>query len=244
MAETLTTDTQKVEEMRKAIITDNSGKTRPAFDLGMLGIYWWNFCDDWLPKHEVPRVNAMAKFGGAGSPDNHDTENTIAGSARKAFNRTAAPDRHIAEVSVRDYAVAVMTGNSSYVQMGYEFCNEKQNHVFKGQVTPQDFKNLQDSRTGGMLDIRDRIRAINELHESLGVKNCRVAFRQYGAVGDGAILRLALDYIDADSGAVQASAVLLLNRKPDRAEKTRVLAMAAAVPFFLAGFIVPPSISF
>lgn len=215
MAETLTTDTQKVEEMRKAIITDNSGKTRPAFDLGMLGIYWWNFCDDWLPKHEVPRVNAMAKFGGAGSPDNHDTENTIAGSARKAFNRTAAPDRHIAEVSVRDYAVAVMTGNSSYVQMGYEFCNEKQNHVFKGQVTPQDFKNLQDSRTGGMLDIRDRIRAINDLHENLGVKNCRVAFRQYGAVGDGAILRLALDYIDADSGAVQASAVLLLNRKPE-----------------------------
>lgn len=222
MAETLTTDTQKVEEMRKATITEANGKTRPAFDLGMLGIYWWNFRDDWLPKHEVPRVNAMAKFGGAGSPDNHDTENTIAGSARKAFNRAATPDRHVAEVSVRDYAVAVMTGNSSYVQMGYEFCNEKQNHVFKGQVSPQDFKNLQTKRVGGTLDIRDRIRAINDLHSKMDVKNCRVAFRHYGEVGDGAILRLALDYVDADSGAVKASAVLLLNRKPEKG--------AAAVP--------------
>jgi len=216
MAETLTTDVEKVERLQKATITDAGGKTRPAFDLGMLGIYWWNFRDDWLPKAEVPRVNAMAKFGGAGSPDNHDTENTIAGSARKAFNNAADANRHIAEVSVRDYAVAVMTGNSSYMQMGYEYCNEKQNHVFKGQVTPQDFANLQNTRGGGEMDIRARIRAINELHESLDIKNCRVAFRHHGTVGDGSILRLALDYVDADSGAVKASAVLLMNRKPEK----------------------------
>ena len=216
MAETLTTETAKVEEMQKATLTDANGKTRPAFDLGMLGIYWWNFRDDWLPKGEVPRVNAMAKFGGAGSPDNHDTENTIAGSARKAFNNAADANRHIAEVSVRDYAVSVMTGNSSYMQMGYEYCNEKQNHVFKGQVTPQDFTNLQSARADGEMDIRARIRAINALHESMDVKNCRVAIRHHGEVGDGALLRLALDYIDADSGAVTASAVLLLNRKPEK----------------------------
>lgn len=36
-----------------------------------------------------------------------------------------------------------------------------------------------------------------------------------------------------------AGIVLLLNRKPDRAERVRVLAMAAAVPFFLVGFILP-----
>ena len=36
-----------------------------------------------------------------------------------------------------------------------------------------------------------------------------------------------------------AAILLLLNRKPDRAEKIRVLAMAAAVPFFLSGFILP-----
>lgn len=215
MAETLTTEVEKVERLQKATITDANGKERPAFDLGMLGIYWWNFRDDWLPKSEVPRVEAMAKFGGAGSPDNHDTENTIAGSARKAFNGAAQADRHIAEVSVRDYAVSVLTGNSSYVQMGYEFCNEKQNHVFAGQVSPQDFKNLEASRSGSDLDIRGRIRAINALHERMDVKNCRAVFRHHGAVGDGSILRLALDYVDADSGAVKSSAVLLMNRRPE-----------------------------
>lgn len=40
-----------------------------------------------------------------------------------------------------------------------------------------------------------------------------------------------------------AAILLLLNRKPDRAEKIRVLAMAAAVPFFLAGFIVPRDVA-
>ncbi|TXH04654.1 MAG: adenylate/guanylate cyclase domain-containing protein [Nevskiaceae bacterium] len=33
--------------------------------------------------------------------------------------------------------------------------------------------------------------------------------------------------------------LLLLNRRPDRAEKTRLLAMAGSIPFFLAGFVLP-----
>ena len=33
--------------------------------------------------------------------------------------------------------------------------------------------------------------------------------------------------------------MLLLNRRPDRAEKTRLLAMAASIPFFLTGFVLP-----
>ena len=40
-----------------------------------------------------------------------------------------------------------------------------------------------------------------------------------------------------------AGIVLLLNRKPDRAERTRVLAMAAAVPFFIVGFVLPLEIA-
>lgn len=36
-----------------------------------------------------------------------------------------------------------------------------------------------------------------------------------------------------------ASILLLLNRKPDRSEKIRVIAMAMAVPFFLSGFVLP-----
>lgn len=40
-----------------------------------------------------------------------------------------------------------------------------------------------------------------------------------------------------------AGILLLLNRRPDRGEKVRVLAMAAAVPFLTAGFVVPPDVA-
>lgn len=36
-----------------------------------------------------------------------------------------------------------------------------------------------------------------------------------------------------------AAILLLLNRRPDRAERIRVIAMALAVPFFMAGFVLP-----
>ena len=216
MAETLTTEVEKVDRMEKAKIKDAQGNARPAFDLGMLGIYWWNFRDDWLPKSEVPRVTRMSKFGGAGSPDNHDTDSTIAGSARKAFNHAAHVDAVVADVSVRDYAVAVLSGNSSYMQMGYEFCNEKQNHVFKGQVSPQDFKKLESGRAGGALDIRARIRALNDLHANLGIENCRVDFKEHVTLEDGKLIGLSFDYIDVDSGKKTAQVSLLLNRQPEK----------------------------
>ncbi len=40
-----------------------------------------------------------------------------------------------------------------------------------------------------------------------------------------------------------AGIVLLLNRRPDRAEAIRILAMALATPFFVAGFVLPLDIS-
>lgn len=36
-----------------------------------------------------------------------------------------------------------------------------------------------------------------------------------------------------------AGIVLVLNRRPERAERIRILALAAAVPFFIAGFLLP-----
>lgn len=216
MAETLTTEVEKVDRMAKAKIKDAAGNDRPAFDLGMHGIYWWNFRDDWLPNAEVPRVAAMSKFGGAGSPDNHDTDSTIAGAARKAFNKAAAVEEAIAAVSVRDYAVSVLTGNSSYVQMGYELCNEKQNHVFKGQVSPKDYTDLEAKNAGTVLDIRDKIRAVNDLHASLGVENCRAVFKNHDTVEEDKVIRLAIEYRDVDTNAVKAGVTLLLNRKPEK----------------------------
>lgn len=45
--------------------------------------------------------------------------------------------------------------------------------------------------------------------------------------------------IDLSALAAYAGILLLLNRRPDRVERIRVLAIAAAMPFFLAGFVLP-----
>jgi starch synthase (maltosyl-transferring) len=215
MAETLCSVPHKVERMKEAMIVDGEGKGRPAFDLGMLGFYWWNMKDDWLPQQENKRVQDMSKYGGAGSPDTHDTDGTIAGGARKAFNRAARPDAVVAEISLRNFALSTLCANSSYTQMGYEFCNEKQNGVFRGQVSRKDWDNLV-KRTGTTLDICEGMRAINELKENLHVENCRVNFTEHRPVQDGKLIRIRCEFIDVDTNQKTAEIALLVNQKPEK----------------------------
>jgi starch synthase (maltosyl-transferring) len=214
MAETLCQDMPKVERMANATIIEN-GKERPAFDLGMLGFYWWDLKDGWLPQQEHPRVQKMSKFGGAGSPDTHDTETTVAGGIRKAFNHAARASQIEAEVSVREYAAAALASNSSYMQMGYEFCNEKQNSVFRGQVSEKDWNDLVKNNKGKTPDISDKIRAINELKENLHVENCRVEFKEHSAIQDGKLIKIRVEYIDVDTNQKTAELVLIVNQKPE-----------------------------
>lgn len=214
MAETLCQNVPKVERMANATIVEN-GKERPAFDLGMLGFYWWDMKADWLPEGENKRVQQMSKFGGAGSPDTHDTETTVAGGMRKSFNHAARSNHIVADVSVREYAVAVLASNSSYVQMGYEFCNEKQNSVFRGQVSEQDWKSLVQKARGKTLDISDKMRAINELKEGLHVENCRVNITEHCPIQDDKLIKIRCEYIDVDTNRKTAEVVLIVNQRPE-----------------------------
>jgi hypothetical protein len=216
MAETLGGPADKIERLGQARIDDGRGGTRPAFDLGMLGIYWWNFRDRQLPDEEVPRMQKAAHFGGAGSPDTHDTATTLARALRQIFNNstTKRTDVAVARASIRDYAVSVLACPSSYMQMGFEYCNEKQNHVFRGQVTPDDWKNL-SQREGTPLDLTQEIKIIHDLKKNLQVENCRVNFKECTTVQDGTIIKLHCEYIDVDTGAKTAETIMLLNRKPE-----------------------------
>ncbi|MBV8062287.1 MAG: adenylate/guanylate cyclase domain-containing protein [Nevskia sp.] len=45
------------------------------------------------------------------------------------------------------------------------------------------------------------------------------------------------------SGTGLFSGALILNRRPDRGERVRILALGVSVPFFLAGFVVPPELA-
>ncbi len=212
LAETLCHDQHKVERLSNAKI---DGK--PAFDLGMLGHYWWNFEDSWLPREEAPRIQGMSRYGGAGAPDNHDTQDTLAGNFRKAFNYGARADEAIAEICIRNYAVSTLTANSVYMQMGYEFCNEKQNHVFKGMVTPEDWQKLAQKRSkdGCVLNISARIREINEIKEKMGVEHCLVSIKATQPLENGKLVSLHCVYTDAETGQKKGDIVLTLNKKPE-----------------------------
>lgn len=214
MAETFSLNGQKVDRMAEAKI---KGKGRVAFDLGMSSLYWWDYHEDWLPKGEAPKLNAMSRFGGAGSPDNCDTEDTLAGGMRKTFNQGAAADAIIADVCVRDYIVSTFACNSHFMQMGFEYGNEKQNRVFRGMVTPKDWKDLTEKRKGkSPLDLTARIRAANALKEQLGVDNCRAEIRDCRKVEGERLELIRIDYVDVDSDRKKAEVTLLLNRLPEK----------------------------
>ena len=158
----------------------------------------------------------MSKFGGAGSPDTHDTEGTLAGNLRKAFNTSSLADQTIARISLRNYALSVLACNSSYMQMGYEYCNEKQNGVFRGQVSPDNWTTLREKRAGQAQDISGQIRAINALKESLHVENCRVVFKECSEKQNGYLAKIHCEFIDVDTNKKTAEIVLVMNKKPER----------------------------
>jgi hypothetical protein len=221
LVETLGASQEEVARLSAVKIRDANGQQRLAFDHGMLGTFWWNMVDDWLLREQHPSVLNISLFGGAGSPDNHDTDGTLAGNLRKHFNGMAARgealaipvDTAIARASVRDYAICVLACNSAYMQMGFELCNEKQNSVFRGQVSPQDWDKLVQERAGTALDIRSQIQAINRLKADLGVENCRVDLIDHALVRDGKVVKIHYNYVDVDTGVKTAELVLFLNMK-------------------------------
>lgn len=220
MAETLCSGpaVAAVKRMAEITVTDGQGRERPGFDLGMVSNYWWNFTDDWLPDTELPRLNKMAKYGGASSPDNHDTPETLAGKFQKALKDQPGHDQMVADICARNYAISALMANSGFMQMGYEYCKEKQNGVFKEQVSPEDWKTLVKERAhkDHVLNISERVKAINALKESLHVDNCRVDIKEHKEVQDGKLIRMVCEYVDVDTDKKIADVVLVINKKPEQ----------------------------
>ncbi|MEZ0223731.1 MAG: hypothetical protein ACAH83_04195 [Alphaproteobacteria bacterium] len=216
MAETLGGSDMAMRHMAHIKVQDANGKERPGFDLGMISNYWWNFTDGWLPDQELPRLKKMAKYGGAASPDNHDTPETLAGKFQKAFKNKDKHDQIVADICMRNFTVSSLIGNSVFMQMGYELCKETQNGVFKGQGSPEEWKDLVKARPAGhVLNISERVKAVNALKKSLCVENCYVDIMEHREMQDGKLIKLACDYVDADTGDKIAEAVMVINKKPE-----------------------------
>jgi hypothetical protein len=102
------------------------------------------------------------------------------------------------------------------MQMGYEYCKETQNGVFKGQGSPQEWQDLVKARPAGhVLDISARVKGINALKASLHTENCYVNITEHKEVQGGKLITMSCEYIDADTGKKTAEAVLIINKKPE-----------------------------
>lgn len=209
LAETLGADDASMKAMARAKIKDATGAERPAFDYGMEGFYWWDYKQDWLPRGEHMRVRAMSHFGGAASPDTHDTETTLA----KAFSKAGMTRADSAKACLRDYAIAALSASAVFMQMGFEYGNENQNTVFRDSVSDEERKNFGKNAD---FDITAKIRAVNDLKEKLGSANCAVNFAEYGYFNDTGLIRIRCEFLDIDSGDKTAETVLFINKTPEK----------------------------
>ncbi|GAB5389584.1 MAG: hypothetical protein Alpg2KO_25520 [Alphaproteobacteria bacterium] len=209
---------EMVNRLEQATITDRkTGKTRKAFDHAMHGQYWWDYRDNWYADHEVDKNRRAARFGGAAFPDNHDTPDTLAGALRKQHGKSAKADQIIADTLVRDWTIAALTGNSAYMQMGYEFARETQNEVFKGHGSVADWKQLRKRRDkpGSQLNLVARLAAVNGLKHRLGIDNSLADIIPGQTHYNGRLSELQIRFRDADTGAPTGEIKLMVNLKPE-----------------------------
>ncbi|MBK7538377.1 MAG: hypothetical protein IPI49_24035 [Myxococcales bacterium] len=170
-------------QLADAQLTSPEGP-RPAFDLVMLSTSWWDMKAPWL-QDEITVTHRIALHGGAGSPDNHDLEQTLAQQQLQAL-RTAYPphgdrdeqaiQRVVAALCVRNYAVAAVVGSSVYATLGYLFCLD-QTTVFWDPELLERLERDQAARQdlSHPLNLRRPISAINGFLRCLPLARARVA---------------------------------------------------------------------
>lgn len=217
MAETIG-DYGMADALKNATVTVN-GKEEKAFDLAMLPLYWWNFRDHWIID-ENRRLQDMSRYGGAGFPDNHDTEHTIASYALSNHADHRTQDelyRTTAAICLRNYAVSALLCNSVYMQMGYELCR-RQVPVFADPSIRQYWKDIVAERgdKSHPLNLTDRIRAINDFKAQLDDARAIVRFDNISSAGPGGrLVKVECTLMQRETGAALGKMVLCLNEKPE-----------------------------
>jgi Glycogen debranching enzyme, glucanotransferase domain len=142
---------------------------RPAFELVMLSIPWWDMKSEWLLE-EIAVTHHIALHGGAAFPDSHDLPHTQAQKYLGALRKTRPSDQEsekaiqevVAALCVRDYAMAALAGSSVITTLGYLYCLD-QSSVF---WDPDLFARLERTRQERAdlehpLNLRERIASIN-----------------------------------------------------------------------------------
>ncbi len=148
---------------------------RPAFELVTLSIPWWDMKDEWIFE-EIALAHHIAHYGGAGTPDTHDQEETLAQKhlrelrqARRAeVGEVSAADereiqRVVAALCVRSYAVAALAGSSVIATLSYLFCLDQSTVFWDPELMGRLETDLRErSDLSHPLNLRSRITEVNE----------------------------------------------------------------------------------
>jgi Glycogen debranching enzyme, glucanotransferase domain len=200
---------------------------RPAFDLVMLSTYWWDMLEEWM-REEIALSHKISRYGGAGSPDNHDLDTTLAEQYLRRFRemrpeRTPGEDiaiqRLVAGICVRNYAVAALLGNSVYATMGYLFCLD-QTSVFSD---PQLFAKLRNDWNERKdpehpLNIQRHIAAINRFVEKLPLRHALVHIHEMPrtrAAGERTLIEIKCVLRDVESRVECGRLFIFVDARPE-----------------------------
>lgn len=165
------------------------GPDRPAFELVMLSLPWWDMKSEWLFQ-EIALTHHIAHHGGAAFPDSHDHEQTLAERYRQELMAAAAGgggndlgldagdealQQAVAALCVRDYGVAALVGSSVIATLGYLFSLD-QSSVF---WDPERFARLERELVeradlAHPLNLRARIAEINAFLAHLPLAQAKV----------------------------------------------------------------------
>ena len=194
------------------------GVERPAIDHAMLSTYWAGPLDGWLID-ESRLMAGISRYGGAGSPDNHDTQGTVAQNIAKMLEHYAPEDkeRAIADICVRDYALAALVGNAHYAQMGYEVCAD-QAGVFEEDTNPKQWRMLLAEREASdhPLNISERLWEINKFKASLNADNAIFQLESTAPLSEGSnLVKMVISLTDQETKQHMGTLDLFINNKPE-----------------------------
>lgn len=158
---------------------------RPAFDLVMLSLSWWDMKSEWLFE-EIALTHHLALHGGAAFPDSHDHEQTLAQRYRQQLRAAAAAagataidelalQEVVAALCVRDYGVAALVGSSVIATLGYLFCLDQAGVFWDAERLERLARERQErADPSHPLNLGGRVATINEFLARLPLAEAKV----------------------------------------------------------------------
>lgn len=190
---------------------------RPGFDVGMIGVDWNNLVSSGFLDRDMPLIEHATDRGIMGFADNHDTTRTIPEELFQRFGGRPDVNRIVRATAFRNYALALMLSNSSFMPMGFEYCKSPRAEMFRGAAPINQWRTLQRTRGDDdhPLNLTKGVMAVNQLKAALGVEECQILIPEFDLTTDECLGWMRVAYIDREDGAMKTEVMIMVNLAPE-----------------------------